>query len=374
MPLDQPELRELLARLQDLVGEAATPLSDNLIPGASEERKPMRRIHGPYQHRANAWRVVEVDTVTRARAIHTYRTEAEAASAAEKLRRDAAKQNGATVEQLLSLYRAHLTAKGNKPRSIETTLYRIGRVLETSRPVASATAVVPDGMAGDSRLNMAAETRTFLRWCQGQGYLSRVPDIKVQARRTKGKAQLRIDEARRWLALALERGEIAACMTLLMGMRASEVADRIVRDLDDGGRLLWIPAAKTRAGVRRLVVPDVLRGSLLKLVSGRPSNEPLFPGATRWSIRRAVMRVCRLARVPMVGPHSMRGLHASLAVASGITAEKVAASLGHESFTTTATHYADPDTLAATAARTAGELLASSPAVPQSDVMHRDSP
>ena len=35
-------------------------------------------------------------------------------------------------------------------------------------------------------------------------------------------------------------------------MRVSEITDRIVRNLDDDGRLLWITDAKTQAGIRRL--------------------------------------------------------------------------------------------------------------------------
>lgn len=37
-------------------------------------------------------------------------------------------------------------------------------------------------------------------------------------------------------------------MTLLLGLRAGEVISRVVRDLDDDGRLLWIPDAKTAKG------------------------------------------------------------------------------------------------------------------------------
>ena len=55
-----------------------------------------------------------------------------------------------------------------------------------------------------------------------------------------------------------EDGAVAALMSLLMGMRVSKIADRIVRNLDDDGRLLWITDAKTQAGVRRLQVPETL--------------------------------------------------------------------------------------------------------------------
>jgi integrase len=162
-----------------------------------------------------------------------------------------------------------------------------------------------------------------------------------------------------------EPGALAACMTLLMGMRASEVADRVVRDLDHGGRLLWIPHAKTAAGIRRLKVPDVLQPLLIAITRGRQPADRLFEGATRWWVRYHVTAICRRAKVPVVGPHSMRGLHATLAVASGATGDDVAAALGHRSFEVTARHYADADVLAAFRSRVVGELLASSPPVPQ---------
>lgn len=51
---------------------------------------------------------------------------------------------------------------------------------------------------------------------------------------------------------------------------------------------------------------------------------------------------CRDAGVPVVCPHSLRGLHSTLALQSGSTTHAVAAQLGHASFSTTARHYADP--------------------------------
>ena len=83
-------------------------------------------------------------------------------------------------------------------------------------------------------------------------------------KRRHGKEQLRIDEARRWQAKAIEfadggeKGAIAAMTCLLMGMRCSEVVSRVVRDLDDEGRLLWIPELKNHRGSAKLQVPDFL--------------------------------------------------------------------------------------------------------------------
>jgi hypothetical protein len=41
----------------------------------------------------------------------------------------------------------------------------------------------------------------------------------------------------------------------------------------------------------------------------------------------------------------MRGLHSTLAIADGTTAHVVAASLGHESISTTLKHYAQPGSM-----------------------------
>jgi len=116
----------------------------------------------------------------------------------------------------------------------------------------------------DYHRNALAEAKTFLRWCVKKGWLSANPAEHVEGtgRRNHGKEQLRIDEARRWTATAVkyaerdEEGAIAAMMTLLLGMRCSEVISRVARDVDDEGRLLWIPDSKTAKGRRTLVVPN----------------------------------------------------------------------------------------------------------------------
>ena len=118
-------------------------------------------------------------------------------------------------------------------------------------------------LAVDSHRNILAEAKSFLKWCVGKRWIARNPleEVTGVGRRRHGKAQLRIDEARRWQAKALqfadqgEEGAVAAMMALLMGMRASEIVSRVVRDLDDEGRLLWIPETKTEAGSGRCRCP-----------------------------------------------------------------------------------------------------------------------
>jgi integrase len=104
----------------------------------------------------------------------------------------------------------------------------------------------------------------------------------LTALKSEGKPQLRIDEARKWVGKATEMaaqgeaGAVAALVSLLMGMRASEITTRVARDLDDGGRLLWIPDAKTEGGKRILQVPEVLQPYLRALAEGKTPQEKLF--------------------------------------------------------------------------------------------------
>ena len=66
---------------------------------------------------------------------------------------------------------------------------------------------------------------------------------------------------------------------------------------------------------------------------------------SRQVLHRAVRRVCIVPGVPIVCPHSLRGLWATAGVRSGALSHTVAAALGHGSFKITAQHYVQPGTL-----------------------------
>jgi len=152
-----------------------------------------------------------------------------------------------------------------------------------------------------------------------------------------GKPQLRLDEARKWTARALElaeegeSGAVAALITLLMGFRASEVVKRVVsrsgRRWEDlgGGR------CEDRGGESPVQVPAVLQPLLRGLAEGKAASDRLFGQHWRDWVRKWVVRICEEAGVPVVCAHSMRGLHSTLAMDAGMSAHMVAASLGHES-------------------------------------------
>lgn len=281
------------------------------------------------------------------------------------VRREFARSGDKTVQEGLDAYERYLLDdKGNKPGSVEDTLYRLG-------------AFFPDGevllrdlnakMCGgyydalrtrksrlgrtfsvDSHRNILAEAKSFLRWCTvKKKWLVRNPleEVEGVGKRKHGKTQLRVDEARRWLVKAValadegEAGAVAALLALVMGMRANEIVSRVVRDLDDDGKLLWIPDSKTEAGRRTLQVPELLRPLLTALAEGKSPEAKLFGHHWRDWVRKWVKRICEAAGVPKVTAHGMRGLHSTLAVENGVSAHVVAASLGHASSTTTIQSY-----------------------------------
>lgn len=183
----------------------------------------------------------------------------------------------------------------------------------------------------------------FAQWCVAQGWLARDPfdKLAVVGERSRGKEQLRIDEARAFVRVALDEGDergLAAAIALLMGLRASEITNRVVRDVDDGARVLWIDRAKTRKGDRHLEVPEVLRPRLAALCAGRRGGEPLFGDVDRHWVGRNVRRLCRIAGVPVVCPHGLRGTQATIAVRA-VPAEHVAEQLGQTGPAVTRRHY-----------------------------------
>jgi integrase len=72
---------------------------------------------------------------------------------------------------------------------------------------------------------------------------------------------------------------------------------------------------------------------------------------------RARLWALEAARVPEVVPHSLRGLHATLASGFGATSHAVAAALGHTSFAVTERHYVDRATLAQARSRRSRAVL-----------------
>ncbi|MCA9675418.1 MAG: tyrosine-type recombinase/integrase [Myxococcales bacterium] len=298
-----------------------------------------------------------------------------------------------TIREALTDYETFMRdEKGNKENSIDQTGRKLRRFfddldvaladltpervealylsLRTSkrRPQRPGAASAPDAkpVSVDYHRNALSEAKTFLRWCAKKKWIASNPldGVEGVGKRNHGKEQLRIDEARKWIAKAVEladredeEGAVAAMTTLLLGIRCSEVVSRVVRDLDDEGRLLWIPESKTAKGRRTLEVPPVLRPFLLELAEGKKPDELLFGYHDRAWPRTWVQRICRKAGIPVVTAHGQRGLHGTLSIAAGITPRAVADALGHESFATTARSYARPEAVGQAAHRRTLKVL-----------------
>lgn len=310
-------------------------------------RERRDRAYGPYEHR-NKWRVVLVGADGE-RTTATFTSEATATKRVAEVNAEAI---GRTVSGAIDEYMAHSTARPRSKKTVEHRLRGItggsDRLLRRltpaiARELFAARAAVT---SGDTQFHELASARTFAAWCIKRGWITADPfaGIEPTKARKRGKPQLRIDEARKLLDACLAedtKAATAVALALLCGMRASSVTDRMVRDLDDGARVLWIENDKTDAGDRRLEVPEVLRARLAKLAAGRAGGHRLFPGTNRDWLRYHTRRLCKVAGIAVVSPHSLRGTHASLA-RPVVAVEHVARVLGHAGPGVTQRHYLAP--------------------------------
>lgn len=330
------------------------------------------RVHGPYRDdtRRRPWSIVIVPAATDgARRVERFEDEKEALARKRDLEGVA---QGRTVTQAIAMYLAH-KSHGVRESTLATLTYRLHGILRTADGDRLLRDIKPqlaaklyqrrvDETKADTHRGELAAAGAFAQWCVRQGWLPADPFAKVEAvgRRAAGKPQHRVDESRRFVDHAL--GEcttagIAATCAVLMGLAASEVTDRVVRDVDDGGQLFWIDEGKTRNRRRHIIVPEVLRTHLAALARGRAPDEPLFgyaqprrgesrPVDRHW-LGYHVRRLCRAARVPVITPHSLRGLHGTLSVSAGIEVGHVARQLGHGGPGVTRRHYLAPGAEAA---------------------------
>ncbi len=314
------------------------------------------RYHGPYEHRPGQWRIVGV-SADGVRLRQTFTSKEEADREIAKARAGLGQR---TVGTAVTDYLEHMKEKGRRQGTRDTARYRLTaflRLVEGDRMLSSLTPAVACALYAKRMTEVKPDTHrgelalasTWASWCVKSKWLAANPfeGVEPMGEKSRGKDQLRLDEAKRFLATCLkeETPSATACaLALLTGARASEVTERVVRDLDDGGRLLWIPFAKTSAGVRQLLVPELLRARVLQLAEGRKPDERLWGSVTRHWLGHHVRRLCGVAKVPVVSPHGLRGLNATLRVQSGESTETVARLLGQAGPGVTRRHYLQPGT------------------------------
>jgi integrase len=349
------------------------PALTKIVCAKREERKdtPAFRFWGPYREGENRFRLkVSESGVVRNL---TYSSLQEAEAVKEELLKKYGHTEqrtitvGVAIEEFLEWM---VRVRGSKPATTEF-LIKMGGWLPPTWVMSEVTEsdakrqyqYQTDRVSAHTKRRLSAAThhlflwvaKRLWNWAITQGYCKTNPWLKVEpvGRKPAGKQQLRIDEARKLEAVALQRaqrGDVAALGTLLMiylGLRQGEVAARVARDIDDEGRVLWVPSGKTKNARRRLKIPEHLRPLVLNLVKTKRTDEPLFYPSHHLYVHRhfygvQVKRLCRQAGVPEVVPHSLRGLHATLALEGGATSDAVAKALGHSSFAMTEAHYASP--------------------------------
>lgn len=299
-----------------------------------------------------------------------------------------------TIEESLDAYRDYrIKFRGVKPQTAEDHCRHLRDMLPLDWTISTLTAekarrLYQDYAERPNKRNgkpLSPNTHQWVlriakcwgKWCVDSKLASSNPFDKVEpiGKRNAGKHQLRIDEAQLLNKLLIERAQagdqaaLGVLMMLHLGMRKGEVSARVVRDVDADGRVLVIPFGKTEGSRRRLRVPEWLRPLLLARTQGRASGELLFSedgkqqrsGGYWW---RKVHEFCEQAGVPLVCPHSLRGLHATLAIEEGATSDAVARALGHTSFAMTAKHYASADSVINARVTRASHLLAPREAEP----------
>lgn len=356
------------------------------LPPACEHEKMMpksvARVLGPYPN-GPKWRLVLLDGASRKALL------ADTREAALKLRENLLGQIKShtyrTIGEALEEYLGALAARDvitvDKIRRMLRLFLPLDELLSAISPeraeqmyLAETQRTKPNGqpIAADTHHLVLRRSKQFYKWALARRYVDRNPFAEVRpiGRPRLGKPQLRIDEARRLVDCALVQaqkldvGSTAALIQIFLGLRPTESMIRVVRDLDDQGRVLWVPFGKTRNARRRLQVPEVLRELLLRHAQGKSADAPLLgpPGErmhTRHTLCHRLKQLCEEAKVPRVCPHSLRGLNATLALDAGATAHQVAAALGHASFSITARHYADASTVANAGLRKVAEVLTS---------------
>ena len=215
--------------------------------------------------------------------------------------------------------------------------------------------------------------KALFDYCVKKKYVVQNPFSGVArlGRAKAGKPQLRQDEARiltdclvqeatngKWSALAL-------LVQLILGLRSAEVLKLRKRDLDCHATVVVVDGTKNKNAKRSLELhAPIVRELLLQYCAPLAADALIFgrTGVSRPrftpTLGKALTRYCKQAQVPVVCPHSLRGLHSTLAVTAGASSSFVAQALGHGSDAVTRKHYIAPSAIdSARSSRIAGALL-----------------
>lgn len=342
------------------------------------------RVLGPYKN-GKTWRVILVEGTRKTNKV--FRSLDEAQAVVQTLSASLSSQVHMPMDTAIGQFLAHKRRAGLRPDSMRVWQDRLRRLPQggTVADIGPRDAqAIYDGwteqFAPATHRHMLRSLREFFRWLVEQGQLRENPfaGVKPVGKPKVGKRQLRVDEARILIGYLFQHadGGDALCLGLLlqlmMGLRSGEVVKLRARDVDNGGALLCVAmgdeGGKTANASRSLDVDDPrLQALLLRQRQGLQPEASLFPWRWPHTQYKKLRRICVELGLPVVCPHSLRGLCATLAVSRGATAGAVAKALGHGHESVTLRHYIAPGSVQAASIRRVSALLGPADSISPAD-------
>ncbi|MBL8633363.1 MAG: tyrosine-type recombinase/integrase [Myxococcales bacterium] len=341
-------------------------------------------VYGPYppSEGRTKWRVIVYDPSTGGRRSVSAETTRTAASLAELLRKETETKPVPTVHEALDQWIEHKRVVWRNAERVARNVENRIKVWIPDVPVdeidaarASALYLAVTKSEGKFGPLKAATHHGYLklakelwRWLLDGGHIENDAFAKVKpiGKANAGKQQLGPREAKTLERLLFdkanqgEEGALAILVQLYLGLRPSEVLGLTVGAVD--GINVFVNGTKNKNAKRRLELFAPVAELLATHCEKRPLTERIFardrekqptPG---WMYKR-LHSYCDEAQIGRVCPHSLRGLHSSLALEAGATSNDVARSLGHSSFAITAKHYAKADSIEVGKARRVADSL-----------------
>lgn len=306
----------------------------------------------------NGWRTVwreEPHGVLHGSRIYRELTEAEAMADALRGRITTRRRS---VRDAIEDWKADMAARAERGEMRrETGPHEAGRVLKLCAgaldlPLSNLTArkagelyvayAEQDGVSAGTNHRALRACKAWASFCCKRGWFKVNPFTDVE---TMGAAAdlrdvcLRVDEARAYMQTAkdmVRAGDgdaLAPLLCLMVSLLPSEIVQIVARDVDDGGRILWVAGAtlKTRNRRRKMVIQDEdLQQFLAARAEGKDRDARLF-SPDKELVTASVRRVAAAAKVPTVGARELRRTFATLDAQSGSSLGAVAFNLGHGS-------------------------------------------
>jgi site-specific recombinase XerD len=254
----------------------------------------------------------------------------------------------------------------NALRKLHATVLEAPLSVLTERKCAELyNALVDEGGAAGTQHRFLRTAKTFGDWLARRRWAKANPWQHVERvgkRDDSRDVVLRTDEAALYRDTALEMARggdtsaLAALLLLVCGLSPIEVSQVEARDVDQGGRVLWIAGArlKTRNRRRNMDVLDEDVATLLVKVAGNTPAGPIFK-CGRHGVTPAVRRVAQAAGIKQaVNAQVVRRSFATLAAKRGASLDAISYSLGHGNDSSAATarsYYVQPGAVQSGAAR-----------------------